>query len=108
MIVVQRGTRDVMLRMAMSCVCVELWSADMAATIYSAHYVRKAHSRHAHTKNEDAQIMHLRSRVSHYRVIKDVRSGASLISIHGRCATLESVTYLIVGWGTMPLIRDAC
>jgi hypothetical protein len=95
MIVVQRGTRDVMLRMAMSCVCVELWSADMAATIYSAHYVRKAHSRLARMKNGDVQIARLCHHVLHYRVIRDTRPGASLISIHGRRATSERVTYLI-------------
>jgi hypothetical protein len=38
---------------------------------HEKHYVRKAHSRHAHTKNEDAQITRLRHRVSHYRGIKD-------------------------------------
>jgi hypothetical protein len=65
----------------------------------STHYVRKAHSRCARTKNGDVQITCLCHHVSHYRVIRDVRPSVSLISIHGRCATSECVTYLISGWG---------
>jgi hypothetical protein len=48
-------------------------------------------------KNGDTQIVHLRRVVSHYRVIGDARPGACLISIHGRRATLERVTYLFSG-----------
>jgi hypothetical protein len=44
--------------------------------------------------------------VSYYRVIEDARLGASLISIYKRRATSERVTYLIFGWGPMPLIQD--
>jgi hypothetical protein len=72
------------------------------------HDVRKAHSRRARMKNGDTQITRLHHRVSYYRVIGDVRSGASPISIHGRRAMLEPVTYLISDWSPMPLIRDAC
>jgi hypothetical protein len=61
------------------------------------HYLRKAHLRRARTKNGDTQIMRLCHRVSHYRVIGDVRSDTSLISIHGRRATSERITYLISG-----------
>jgi hypothetical protein len=70
----------------------------------NAHYVRKAHLRCACMKNGDAQITRLRRRVSHYRVIKDARPDASLISIHGRRAMSERVTYLISNWDPMPLI----
>jgi hypothetical protein len=49
-------------------------------TDFFTHYVRKAHSRHARTKNGDA------------------RPGAYPISIHGRRATSERATYLISGW----------
>jgi hypothetical protein len=48
-----------------------------------------------------------RSRVSHYRVIRDARLGASLINIHRRRATSKHITYLISGWAPMPLIRDS-
>jgi hypothetical protein len=58
-------------------------------------------------KNRDAQIIRLHRRVSHYRVIRDVRSVVSLISIHEKRATSERVTYLISGQGPIPLIRDA-
>jgi hypothetical protein len=57
-----------------------------------SHYVRKAYSRHVYMKNGDVQIVRLRHHVSHYRVIGDARPGASL-SIHGRRATSERVTY---------------
>jgi hypothetical protein len=63
------------------------------------HYMRKAYLRHARIKNRDAQITRLHRCVSHYRVIKDARPGASPISIHERCVTSECVTYLIFGWG---------
>jgi hypothetical protein len=53
--------------------------------------VRKAHSRQARMKNGDAQIARLHRCISHYRVIRDVRPGASPISIHGRCAMSERV-----------------
>jgi hypothetical protein len=66
-------------------------------TVY--HYMRKAHSRCARTKNGDAQIVCLHHRVSHYRVIRDARPDASPISIHGRRIMSERVTYLIFGWG---------
>jgi hypothetical protein len=42
-------------------------------------------------KNEDMRITRLRRRVSHYRVIRDARSGASLISIHWRRVKLERI-----------------
>jgi hypothetical protein len=79
-----------------------------AKTAEEVNVTRKAHSRCARTKNGDTQIVCLRHRVSHYRVIEDARSGASRISTHGRRATLKRVTYLISSWGPMPLIRDAC
>jgi hypothetical protein len=56
------------------------------------HYVRKAHSRCACTKNGDAQVARLHHCISHYRVIGDVRSGTSSISIHERRTTSERVT----------------
>jgi hypothetical protein len=59
-----------------------------------SHYVRKAHSRHTRTK-----IVRLYHRISHYRVIRDVQPGTSPISIHGRRAMSERVTYLISGYG---------
>jgi hypothetical protein len=45
------------------------------------------------------QITRFRRRVLHYRVIRDAQAGASPISIPGRHATSEFVTYLISGWG---------
>jgi hypothetical protein len=63
------------------------------------HYVRKAHSWCARTKNRDTWISRLHHRISHYRVIEDAWPDASLISIHGRHTTSERVTYLIFGWG---------
>jgi hypothetical protein len=50
------------------------------------HYVRKAQSRRAHMKNGDAHIARLRHHVSHYRVIGDTQSGASLNTTHQRHA----------------------
>jgi hypothetical protein len=57
------------------------------------HYMRKPHPRCAHMKNGDVQIACLRHRTLHYRVIRDMRPGASLISIHWRRAKLEHVSH---------------
>jgi hypothetical protein len=70
------------------------------------HYVRKAHSRRARTKNGDAKIARLCRHVSHYRDIEDTWLGVSPISTHGRCAMSERVTYLIFYWAPIRLIRD--
>jgi hypothetical protein len=50
-------------------------------------------------KNGDAQIACLRHRVSHYKVIEDMRPGTSPISIHWRHANSERVSDLIPDWG---------
>jgi hypothetical protein len=71
---------------------------NVVSHVLGLHYVRKANSTCARTKNGDAQIVHLRRRVSHYRVIGDARLGVSPISIHGRHAMSERVTYLISSW----------
>jgi hypothetical protein len=70
-------------------------------------YIRKTQPRHAHSKNGDVQITRLHHRVSHYRVIRDMRPSASSIRIHLRralCWNLRRdirscVVNLIVGWG---------
>jgi hypothetical protein len=51
------------------------------------------------TKNGDTQIVCLHRRISHYRVIGDAYPGASSITIYGRYATSECVTYFISSWG---------
>jgi hypothetical protein len=76
--------------------------------------VRKPHPRHARTKDGNAQISHLHHRVSHYRVVGDMRPDASSISIHWRHVKSERVvdykthprhalrvcvSDLIPGWG---------
>jgi hypothetical protein len=84
--------------------------------------VRKPHLRCAYMKNGDAQITHLHHRVLHYRVIRDARPCASLISTqwrrakltcvshcktHPRCALRVRVTDLTADWGPMALVREA-
>jgi hypothetical protein len=61
--------------------------------VYTPITTWEPHSRRVYTKNRDVQIACLRHRVSHYRVIRDVRLSASPINIHGRCAMSEHATY---------------
>jgi hypothetical protein len=52
--------------------------------------VKNTKWRRARVKNGDAQIARLHHRVLYYRVIRNMRPGASLIRIHLRCMLVSA------------------
>jgi hypothetical protein len=63
---------------------------NSASFLIQYHYVRNTQPTRACMKNGDAQIAHLRHRLSYYRVILDVLLGASLNRKHLRCALVSA------------------